>query len=241
MLAILAKPLPPDRITRPTATLRPIARGRLGGRDYATSQFNRAIRARRRPGSAFKPFVYAAALSPLDGRPRFTPATVVDDSPLAIPTARGPWRPRNDEDRYEGPVTVRRALEHSLNAWFVGYSSRLLAVVWVGFDDGRPHALSGAQAALPIWADFMGPAPETYPAPAFAVRPGVTVADLDPTTGLALVLRHDHAAELGQVHQARGGRDQEGEHRDGDGLPGADSQAHPTGDSGGACCGGCAR
>jgi penicillin-binding protein 1B len=53
------------------------------------------------------------------------------------------------------------------DAWFVGYSSRLLAIVWVGFDDGQAHGLSGAQAALPIWADFMRQALGAYPAPAF--------------------------------------------------------------------------
>ena len=69
------------------------------------------------------------------------------------------------------------------DAWFVGYSSRLLTVVWVGFDSGPPHALSGAQAALPIWADFMRRALEAYPAAALPVPEGVTVADIDVTNG----------------------------------------------------------
>ena len=69
------------------------------------------------------------------------------------------------------------------DAWFVGYSSRLLAIVWVGFDDGQAHGLSGAQAALPIWADFMRQALGAYPAPAFAVPGGISFADIDATNG----------------------------------------------------------
>ncbi|HXJ81017.1 MAG TPA: PBP1A family penicillin-binding protein [Candidatus Methylomirabilis sp.] len=293
-------------------------RAMVGGRDYRTSQFNRAVMARRQPGSAFKPFVYAAALSPRNGHPRFTAASIVEDSPLTILVSGKPWTPRNFEDRYEGPVTLQRALEQSLNsatvrvaqavglkevvqtahafgfgdnlapvpavalgafevtpielgraylafanagvrpggvtavravvqrddarapaveqeppvrvtspaeayimttflqgvirsgtassaqafgisvemagktgttnegrdAWFIGYSSRLLAVVWVGFDDGRPLRLTGAQAALPIWADFMRQAREAYPPPPFDMPAGVTLADIDLTNGL---------------------------------------------------------
>lgn len=291
-------------------------RALVGGRDYQASQFNRAVMARRQPGSAFKPFVYAAALAPHHGRPLFTAASIVDDSPVTIVTAGKPWAPRNYEGRYEGPVSVRRALEQSLNgatvriaqavgpaaivetarafgfgenlaavpavalgvfevtplelaraylpfanagrrpgpltvvraayqadgarvpwagappaqvlapaeaylmtsllqgavrsgtgaapsaldvsgdiagktgttnegrdAWFVGYSSRLLTVVWVGFDDGQPHQLSGAQAALPIWATFMRQALEAYPAPPFTAPEGVRLLDIDPTNG----------------------------------------------------------
>ena len=65
------------------------------------------------------------------------------------------------------------------DAWFVGYSPRLLAAVWVGFDGGEPHGLSGAEAALPIWADFMKQALDAYPAPAFTVPRGHRVADVD--------------------------------------------------------------
>jgi len=287
----------------------------VGGRDYQASQFDRVTLARRQPGSAFKPFVYLAALRPQSGGPRFTAASMVDDAPVTIVADGKPWSPRNHDDRYEGRVSVRRALEHSLNsatvriaeavgpraivdtaralgledglaavpavalgsfevtpldlarayvpfasggvkpgaihavralqqadgtpvppieespsagvmspaeaylmtsllqgvirsgtassapglsaevagktgttnegrdAWFVGYSSRLLAVVWVGFDDGQAHGLSGAQAALPIWADFMGQALAAYPAPAFTVPPGIAFARIDATNG----------------------------------------------------------
>jgi penicillin-binding protein 1B len=292
-------------------------RALVGGRDYRTSQFNRALLAHRQPGSAFKPFVYATALHPKNGRPRFTAASIVDDSPVTIQVSTGSWTPRNYEDRYEGPVTLRRALEQSLNtatvriaqavgpddvlataqafglgdnssavpsialgafevtpielaraytpfangglragavtavravqlgngrvspptshaepvrvispaeayvmtallqgvirsgtgaasqgssvfgdvagktgttnegrdAWFVGYSPRLLTVVWVGFDNGQPHGMSGAQAALPIWADFMRQAQAAYGARPFTVPEGVSFVDIDVTNG----------------------------------------------------------
>jgi membrane carboxypeptidase/penicillin-binding protein len=69
------------------------------------------------------------------------------------------------------------------DAWFVGYSSRLLTVVWVGFDQDDAHGLAGAQAAIPIWGDFMRLALGAYPAPPFAVPAGIATADIDPTTG----------------------------------------------------------
>lgn len=292
-------------------------RALVGGRDYQTSQFNRAALAKRQPGSAFKPFVYLAALRPRGGRPAFTAASLVDDSPMTLTVNGQPWTPRNYEDRYEGRVTVRRALEQSLNAatirvaqivglpavidtaralglegelapvpavalgsfevtpvqlaraylpivngglkpagvmgvrtvvdrtgevqstgdgaaetvltpaeaylmtsllegviksgtgaaaralgvpgaiagktgttndgrdaWFVGYSPQLLTVVWVGYDNNEPHGLSGAQAALPMWADFMKQAAEAYGQPAFSVPPGIAFADVDTTTGM---------------------------------------------------------
>ena len=289
----------------------------VGGRDYQSSQFDRVALARRQPGSAFKPFVYLTALRPHHGYQPLTAATIVDDTPVTIMVDGRPWSPRNYENRYEGPVSVRRALEQSLNAatvrvaqrvgspaivdtaralglgekmttvpavalgafevtpldlarayapfatggllpgsirsvrsvyqsdgaaiataqtppnvsvlsapeaflmtsllegvirsgtarsaqglgvhgsvagktgttndgrdaWFAGYSSRLVAVVWVGFDNGEPHGLSGAAAALPIWARFMKQALDAYPAPDFAVPDGITTADIDPTNG----------------------------------------------------------
>src|SRR5262245_54775889 len=291
-------------------------RALVGGRDYLASQFNRATLARRQPGSAFKPIVYLAALSAKSGAPQFTAASRVDDSPITLKVAGQPWSPRNYEERYEGNVSVRHALEHSLNAatvriaqtvglpsivemartlglrghltpvpamalgafevapldlarayvtlanggvrlpavsgihsvqfgdeevqptrseetvqavppaeaflmtsllkgvissgtgsaarasglpdavagktgttndgrdaWFVGYTPRLLTLVWVGFDNGDAHGLSGAQAALPIWADFMQQATQTYPQGEFSAPPGIAVADIDAGNG----------------------------------------------------------
>jgi penicillin-binding protein 1A len=78
----------------------------VGGRNYAESQFNRAVAAKRQPGSAFKPFVYLAALER-----GLTPNTVRDDRPIDL---KG-WRPENYHREYLGPVTLTRALSQSLN------------------------------------------------------------------------------------------------------------------------------
>lgn len=291
-------------------------RALVGGRDYLASQFNRVTSARRQPGSAFKPIVYLAALRAGDGAPFYTAASRVEDLPITLESGGQPWSPRNSEDRYEGIVTVRQALEQSLNsatvriaqtvglpnvietaralglqgqlapvpamalgafevtplelaraylplanggirpaavsgihtvqfgdeevkpsgaeesvrvvsaaeawlvtsllkgvvtsgtgsavrssglpdvvagktgttndgrdAWFVGYTSRLLVLVWVGFDGGEPHGLSGARAALPIWVDFMKQAIDAYPQSDFEVPAGISFSDIDVTNG----------------------------------------------------------
>jgi penicillin-binding protein 1B len=91
----------------------------VGGRDYGTSQFDRATAARRQPGSAFKPIVALAALERRDGEnPSFTLATYVDDEPLQVRTPSGPWQPANYDRRFRGRVTVREAMEQSLNVPF---------------------------------------------------------------------------------------------------------------------------
>ena len=294
-----------------TGQVRPL----VGGRDYRSSQFNRAVLARRQPGSAFKPFVYLAAVTPRRDASPFTAASLIEDAPITVMVDGKPWTPKNYDDRYEGPVTVRRALEGSLNtatvrlaqavglpvvietartlgvevdlrpvpaltlgvfeitplalaraylplangglapaggvveavadeggralwsasrevrpvigaaeayvvtsllegvinsgtgasaraagvpgavagktgttnegrdAWFVGYSPNLLALVWVGFDDGTPAGLSGSEGALPIWSEFMRQALDIYPGGAFPEPAGITHAKVDVTTG----------------------------------------------------------
>jgi penicillin-binding protein 1B len=290
-------------------------RALVGGRDYRLSQFNRAVLARRQPGSAFKPFVYLAALTPRQEGPRFTAASLIEDAPITVVVDGKPWSPKNYDDHYQGMVTVRRALEGSLNtatvrlaqavglgtvvgtaralgvegdlkpvpalalgvfettpldlaraylplangglapsggavdtvtddsgraiwsagretrqvigapeaflvtsllegvinagtgaaaramgvpgavagktgttndgrdAWFVGYSSNLLALVWVGFDDGAPAGLTGAEGALPIWSEFMRQALDVYPGGAFPEPAGVIYAKIDAGNG----------------------------------------------------------
>jgi penicillin-binding protein 1A len=81
-------------------------RALVGGRDYAESQFDRASKAKRQPGSAFKPFVYAAALEA--GR---SPLSVRNDAPVKI----GKWTPENYDQKYRGEVTLASALANSLN------------------------------------------------------------------------------------------------------------------------------
>ena len=86
-------------------------RALVGGRQAVSRGFNRALVARRQPGSAFKPFVYAAALAS-----GFTPASVVDDSPVELEEGGRIWRPVNFGGEYAGPLTFRRALMRSANA-----------------------------------------------------------------------------------------------------------------------------
>ncbi len=84
----------------------------VGGYDYYVSKYNRATQARRQPGSAFKPFVYSAALE--NG---FTAATVVNDAPVVLRSAEleDVWRPKNYSGRFNGPTRLREALVKSLN------------------------------------------------------------------------------------------------------------------------------
>ena len=87
-------------------------RALVGGSDFSRSQFDRTRRMKRQPGSAAKPFTYAAAF---ESR-RITPASVVQDQPFQIQLARNrTWDPRNYDGQFRGPVTVREAFEKSLN------------------------------------------------------------------------------------------------------------------------------
>jgi penicillin-binding protein 1B len=284
----------------------------VGARSYGVSQFNRALEARRQPGSAFKPFVYLAAF---ENDPGVGPATTVVDEPTTFRQGGRPWTPSNYSHRFEGTVSFRTALARSLNvatakvgekvgfqrvvdlwesmgmsshiepypslvlgsfevtplelatafavlanggkrveprfftevqsssgktlfrndvrsrrvasqastylvtdmmesvvesgtareirarglnasiagktgttndtrdAWFVGYTPELLAVVWVGYDDNRPLGLSGSAAALPIWTRFMKAAVSGREKETFAPPPGIVVTDIDPASG----------------------------------------------------------
>ncbi len=86
-------------------------RALVGGRFYEAGNFNRALSAKRQPGSAFKPFVYATALAA-----GYTPASEVDDDPVDVIRGRNVWSPANFNGEYLGKVTFRRALMSSLNA-----------------------------------------------------------------------------------------------------------------------------
>jgi penicillin-binding protein 1B len=89
----------------------------VGGRDYRRSQFNRAIQARRQPGSLFKPFVYLAALEAArEGEAgRLTAASLLADEPVTFESETGTWSPQNYDKQFHGHVTLRNALEQSLN------------------------------------------------------------------------------------------------------------------------------
>ncbi len=289
----------------------------VGGRSYNQSQYNRAVVAKRQPGSVFKPFVYLAAFekAAAEGRNDLTPATVVVDEPTTFYFEDKTWDPGNYEGEYDGPVTLRHALAQSKNAatikvaemtgydqiaalwkrfgtstvphaypsialgvfeatpieiataftafpslgemhplrtilrvvdggkdagagltppprrvarpdttflvlnmmrsvinegtgaavrasgfaldaagktgttndlrdaWFVGFTPELLTVVWVGLDENQPLGLSGAQAALPIWNQFMLRALAGHPNVEFPVPDGIDFADIDKDTG----------------------------------------------------------
>jgi penicillin-binding protein 1B len=287
----------------------------VGGRSYNQSQYNRAVAARRQPGSVFKPFVYLAAFerAAAEGRSDLTPASLTMDEPGTFTFNDEIWEPRNYDD-YDGEITWRRALAMSRNlgtirvgeatgfdrvaalwrrvgvgttpqgypsitlgvfeltplevaqaytlfvnggvarpfrtidrietgkgelrpkmpsprtvarpdttflvtnmmrsvinegtgagaraagfaedaagktgttndlrdAWFVGFTPDLLTVVWVGFDDNQPVSLSGTQAALPIWTEFMKAALAGRPDVPFEVPPGISFVEIDRDTG----------------------------------------------------------
>ncbi|HYT67208.1 MAG TPA: PBP1A family penicillin-binding protein [Vicinamibacterales bacterium] len=288
----------------------------VGGRSYNQSQYNRAVTAKRQPGSVFKPFVYLAAFerAQVEGRTDITPATIVVDEPTSFTFNNQIWTPGNYDNEYDGPITLRRALAHSRNiatiklaestgfdnvasvwrrfgigtppkgypsialgvfeaspleiataytvfpnggeirqlhglsrivsegnnlplelpppktvarkdttflvtnmmrsvlnegtgagargngftldgagktgttndlrdAWFVGFTPGLLTVVWVGLDDNQALGLSGAQAALPIWTQFMSRALAGHANQTFDVPPGIVFVDIDKDTG----------------------------------------------------------
>ncbi|MDI6742137.1 MAG: PBP1A family penicillin-binding protein [Smithella sp.] len=88
-------------------------RAMVGGRDFSKSEFNRATQSRRQPGSAFKPIIYTAAFDK-----GMTPATLVVDSPIAVDDVSQPdgvWRPKNFDQQFMGPITLRTALVQSRN------------------------------------------------------------------------------------------------------------------------------
>jgi 1A family penicillin-binding protein len=106
-------------------------RAMTGGRDFANSSFNRAVQAKRQPGSAFKPFVYAAALEA-----GFTPATLIENLNEPIPTLEGAWTP-DDEHASEDAMSLRAALRTSSNRAAV----RLLQDVGIAKTVGYAKAL----------------------------------------------------------------------------------------------------
>jgi len=102
----------------------------VGGLDFGRNQFNRVVQSRRQPGSAFKPFIYAAALDH-----GFTAASVVNDAPVVVddPSMERVWRPTNFSRRFHGPTRLREAMIHSRNL----VSVRLL--MDMGIDHARDY------------------------------------------------------------------------------------------------------
>jgi len=94
----------------------------VGGYDFFKSEFNRAVQARRQPGSAFKPFVYVAALEA-----GFTPASQVEDAPVVYPVGQQGkvWKPDNYDRKFRGPITFQQALEESVNVAAIKVQERV--------------------------------------------------------------------------------------------------------------------
>ena len=114
-----------------------------GGYDFFASKFNRAVQARRQPGSSFKPFVYSAALEH-----GFTTATVINDAPIVFDTgsaSQGVWRPENSTGRFYGPTRFREALVQSLNL----VSIRILLQIGVNQAVDHVRAFGLPDSAIP--------------------------------------------------------------------------------------------
>jgi len=127
----------------------------VGGRSYNQSQFNRALAAKRQPGSVFKPFVYLSAFenAAAEGRTDLTPATIVDDEKTTFTFEDKEWTPGNYEDEYDGSITLRRALAHSRN----------VATVKVA-------QMTGYDKIANLWKQFgSSTAPKPYPSIALGV------------------------------------------------------------------------
>jgi penicillin-binding protein 1A len=94
----------------------------VGGSDFFRTEFNRAVQARRQPGSAFKPLVYVAALEA-----GFTPADRIEDAPVSYPIGRNgnPWEPENYDRMFRGPTTLQQAVEESVNVVTVKLQERV--------------------------------------------------------------------------------------------------------------------
>jgi len=118
----------------------------IGGYDFRKSQYNRALQARRQPGSAFKPFIYASALD----HPKlvYTSSTQILDAPVTYDDPVNPgekWRPKNYSSRFYGPTTMRQALAHSRNVVTV----KLLSELGLGYAINYAHRLGIASDLAP--------------------------------------------------------------------------------------------
>jgi penicillin-binding protein 1A len=132
-------------------------RALIGGYDFYRSKFNRAIQAKRQPGSGFKAIIYSAALEA-----GFTPASLINDAPVVFndPSLEGAWRPENYSGKFFGPTRLRYALKKSRNLVSIrllrsmGIDHALKHAERFGFDPADlPHNLSlalGSGAVTPL-------------------------------------------------------------------------------------------
>ena len=123
----------------------------IGGRDFDSSKFNRATQARRQPGSAFKPFVYAAAI-----QAGYPPTTILEDTPYRLARDGQVWEPENYGGSYAGQITMRQALVNSKNvatirlAEMVGLDRVINVARNLGVSGDIPHYPSIAIGAAEV-------------------------------------------------------------------------------------------
>jgi penicillin-binding protein 1B len=153
-------------------------RALVGGRDLGAGDFNRATQARRQTGSAIKPIVYAAALDPDRGVPRFTPASTLPDLRRTFAVGDTVWKPRNDKEEYHSEATLAKALAKSLNvatanlveaigaAQVARYAERFglgklkpVASIGLGANEATLLALTSAYGVFPARGMRCEPAP----------------------------------------------------------------------------------
>ncbi|MBZ0154709.1 MAG: PBP1A family penicillin-binding protein [Alphaproteobacteria bacterium] len=127
-------------------------RALVGGYSFTKSEYNRALYAKRQPGSSFKPLIFAAALER-----NFTPASIIDDAPVSYPGGtNGEWKPENYDHKYYGPTRLREALAYSRNVVTiklvenVGIDNIISFVRDVGIETDMPRELTIALGSISI-------------------------------------------------------------------------------------------
>jgi penicillin-binding protein 1A len=158
----------------------------VGGRNFNASPFNRAVRSRRQPGSAFKPFVYAAALDH-----GLSPVTVLDDLHSVSAPGQQEWSPRNAEEGAPDEATLRQALMESNNQAAVALQLRIGsgAVLGLASDLGlrdQPNVPSLALGSGLVTPMELTAAYAAFPNGGFAVTPRVIVRVLDASEGVVV-------------------------------------------------------
>lgn len=203
-------------------------RALVGGRDWGRSQFDRATQARRQPGSAFKPIVALAALLPDGGgEPAFTLASLLEDEPFQMMAGDEAWEPANHDRAFRGLVTLRHALEQSLNVPFarlgqqlgpgrlvrtaqaLGIESPLAAVpsLALGAFEVSLLELVGAYAVLASGGERVAPHSHQFVlGPDGAVQAGMLAPRAmvaDPATAFLVTSALQGAVERGTAHGVR--------------------------------------
>ncbi|MDT8409137.1 MAG: penicillin-binding protein 1A [Wenzhouxiangellaceae bacterium] len=171
----------------------------VGGLDFGTSQFNRATQSRRQPGSAFKPFIYAAALDH-----GYTPASLVNDAPVVFddPSQERTWKPRNFSEKFFGPTRLREAMIESRNlisvrlAMDIGLQTTIDYVSDFGFTRSEiPNGPSMALGSASITPLELATAYAIFANGGFAVEPFFVHAIFDDQGQEVPMPRHPFACD----------------------------------------------